>query len=284
MLGVKAACQTFNLVGVGSIPTVPNSDNFGMCIMYNHIILGDCLDVMGNMPDKSMDMILSDPPYAITSRNEWDTIIPFESMWEHFERISKDNAAMVFTAAQPFASKLVMSNLKLFRYDIVWIKNNSTGFLNAKKMPLRKHELILVFYKKLPIYNPQKTLGHRPINSYTKRKDNSTNYGEVQQGIGGGGQTDRYPTSVLNFPVINNYSNERLHPTQKPVSLFEWLIKTYTNEGMTVLDNCIGSGTTAIACINTNRTYVGIEKHRLYYEVAIERIKSMNGKSKDIFG
>lgn len=239
---------------------------------YDKIILGDCLEVMKSIPDESVDMILCDLPYGVTAQNKWDVIIPFDELWTAYKRITKKNAAIVLTATQPFASQLIMSNPKMFRYDLIWEKNKSTGFLNAKKMPLRRHELVLVFYRKSPIYNPQKTTGHKPVNSFTKHTSDGTNYGQTKVGIKGGGQTDRYPTSILEFPVVNNDSESKSHPTQKPVELFEWLIKTYTREGMVVLDNCLGSGTTAVACKNLNRRYIGIEKDEGYWKTATERL------------
>ena len=240
--------------------------------LINRVILGDCLEVMPQIDSDSIDLILCDLPYGVTARNKWDQVIPFDKLWEEYTRIAKDNAAIVLTATQPFASQLIMSNPALFRYDLIWTKNKKTGFLNAKKMPLRAHECILVFYKKLPTYNPQKTTGHKPVNSYTKHTSDGTNYGETQKGIKGGGQTDRYPTSVLYFPVVNNDSKEKLHPTQKPVELFEWLIRTYSNENMLVLDNCIGSGTTGIAAVRTNRRFIGIENDEVYYRTACKRV------------
>lgn len=242
----------------------------------NKIILGDCLDVMPKMKEKSIDLILCDLPYGVTARNKWDVIIPFDKLWKEYERIIKDKGAIVLTATQPFASQLIMSNPRLFRYDLIWLKNKRTGFLNAKKMPLRGHEYILVFYKKLPTYNPQKTTGHNPVNSYTKHTSDGLNYGETKKGIKGGGQTDRYPVSFIEFSVVNNDSKEKTHPTQKPVKLFEYLIKTYTNENMIILDNCIGSGTTAIAAKQTNRQFIGIENNDKYYADACQRIEAMH--------
>lgn len=238
----------------------------------NQILHGDCLDIMPKIPDSSVDMILCDLPYGVTARNEWDVIIPYDKMWAQYNRITKPNSAIVLTATMPFASHLIASNPSMFRYDLIWSKNKVTGFLNANRMPLRQHELVLVFYKKLPIYNPQKTTGHKPVNYHVKHTD-GTNYGKTVSGWSGGGQTDRYPTSILEFDVVNNDSKDKKHPTQKPVSLFEYLILTYTNENMVVLDNCIGSGTTAIACLRTNRKYIGIESNDDYYASAIERIK-----------
>ena len=240
--------------------------------MLNKIHLGDCLDLMEKIEDNSIDMILCDLPYGMTARNKWDVIIPFKDLWQQYKRIAKKNAAIVLTAAQPFSAQLIMSNPEMFRYELIWQKNKKTGFLNANRMPLRAHENILVFYEKLPVYNPQKTTGHKPVNSYTKHTSDGLNYGETKTGIKGGGQTDRHPTSVLYFPVVNNDSEDKFHPTQKPVELFEWLIRTYTNEGDVVLDNCIGSGTTAIACLNSGRQFIGIEKDEEYYQRCSDRI------------
>jgi len=241
--------------------------------MLNEIVHGDCLDVMPLIESHSIDMVLCDLPYGTTARNRWDVIIPFDKLWEQYRRICKKDAIIVLTAAQPFASQLIASNPKMFKYDLIWEKNKSSGFLNAKKMPLRSHEHILVFYEKRGIYNPQKTTGHKPVNGFTKHVD-STNYGITKLGISGGGQTDRYPTSILKFPVVNNDSKERIHPTQKPVELFEYLIRTFTDEGMVVLDNCAGSGTTAIACLRAGRKFIAIESDLEFFQKAQERIIS----------
>jgi site-specific DNA-methyltransferase (adenine-specific) len=240
-------------------------------IEINEIHQGDCLDLMQNIDNKSVNMILADLPYGLTNQNKWDTIIPFKPLWEQYERIIKDNGAIVLTASQPFTSMLVMSNIKMFKYSLVWQKTTSTGFLNAKKMPLRLHEDILVFYKSLPIYNPQKTTGHKPVHSYTKHTSDGTNYGNTKMGIKGGGSTERYPTSILKFATDKQKSS--LHPTQKPIALMEYLVKTYTNEGDLVLDNCAGSGTVGLACINNNRNFILIEKEENYCIIANKRIK-----------
>ncbi|MFH0808680.1 MAG: site-specific DNA-methyltransferase [archaeon] len=235
--------------------------------MVNKIICGDSIEEMKKLKDKSVDMILCDLPYG-TTRNKWDSVIDLDEMWEQYERIIKDNGAIVLTAVQIFASQLVMSRPNLFRYDLIWKKTIASGQLNVNRMPLRTHEHILVFYKNLPTYNQQFTKG-KP---YTI--DRKANY----KGEGYNKQTDsykenngfRHPTSVLEF------SNPRIkggHPTQKPVELFEWLVKTYTNKGDLVLDNTIGSGTTAIACINTGRAYIGIELSKKYCKMANDRIK-----------
>lgn len=240
----------------------------------NNIYNEECLSGMAKIKDKSIDMILCDLPYGVTNQNKWDQIIPFDKLWEQYNRIIKDNGAIVLTAVKPFSAMLIMSNPKMYRYDIIWKKNKSTGFLNAKKMPLRSHEEILVFYKKLPTYNPQKTEGHKPANTYTKKTSDGSNYGRTKTGISGGGQTDRYPTSVLDIKVMNNDDPDKWHPTQKPVELFEWLIKTYTDEGDLVLDNCMGSGTTALACINTRRNFLGFELDAEYYSICKQRVES----------
>lgn len=241
-------------------------------ISLNTITNGDCLEVMRSLGDKSIDMILCDLPYG-TTQNKWDAIIPLDELWAQYERVIKDNGAIVLFGAQPFTSKLVMSKPNLFRYSLVWEKNKSTGFLNANRMPLRSHEDILVFYKKLPTYHPQKTTGHKPANAYTKNTSDGSNYGRTKKGMSGGGQTDRHPTSVIRFPVMNNDDKGKFHPTQKPVGLYEWLIKTYTNEGNVVLDNCSGAGTLAVACSNTKRSFICIEKDESYYNQSLERIR-----------
>lgn len=242
----------------------------------NTIYNEECLEGMKKIKDKSIDMILCDLPYGVTAQNKWDVILPFEKMWNEYNRVIKDNGAIVLTAVKPFSAMLIMSNPKMYRYDYIWKKNKSTGFLNAKKMPLRQHEEALVFYKKLPTYNPQKTTGHKPANSYTKHTSDGSNYGSTKIGITGGGQTDRYPTSILDVKVLNNDHPDKFHPTQKPVELFEHFIKTYTNEGDVVLDNCMGSGTTAVACLKTGRNYIGFETDKSYYDLSLERIKSIN--------
>ncbi len=200
-------------------------------------------------------------------------------LWEQYERIIKNSGAIVLTAQTPFDKILGCSNLKLLRYEWIWQKNKSTGFLNAKKMPMKSHENILVFYKQLPTYNPQKTEGHEPAHSFTKNTSDGSNYGKTLLGIKGGGQTDRYPKDVISVAVENNGTANKFHSTQKPVALFEYLVKTYTNEGDTVLDNCAGSGTTAIACLNTKRNFVLIEKEEKYYNIINDRINKHCGKT-----
>lgn len=234
----------------------------------NKIYNEDCLIGMKRIPDKSVDMILCDLPYG-TTQCKWDTVIPFEPLWEQYERIIKDNGAIVLTGSEPFSSMLRMSNLKLFKYDWIWDKVKGTGFLNAKRQPMRNHETVSVFYRKQCTYNPQKTQGHSLKKSFRAKHLQTDVYGEMKNDYLYE-STDRYPRSIQVFSTdTQNYS---LHPTQKPVALFEYLVKTYTNEGEIVLDNCIGSGTTAIACINTNRHYIGFESGKNYYDLAVKRI------------
>ena len=247
--------------------------------MVNQLLFGDCLELMRDIPNATVDMICCDLPYGVTARNEWDKVIDLPKLWEQYHRITKPNAAILLFASQPFTTQLISSNLKDFRYDLVWEKNKSTGFLNAKVMPMRIHETVLVFYKSKPTYNPQKSQGHKPMNAATRRIQ-STNYGlDTKPEIPNeAGTTERYPTSVLKFPVLNNDDPERFHPTQKPLELLEFLIKSYTNEGEIVLDNCAGAASTCMAAINTKRNYIGIEANKEYFDKALARIKSHESK------
>jgi len=234
---------------------------------------GDCLDIMPTLPDKSIDMILCDLPYGTTAC-KWDTVIPFEPLWKEYKRLIKDNGAIVLTASQPFTSALVMSNPKWFKYEWVWDKVQSTGFLNAKKRPLPSHEDICVF-SGVPLgrsnYFPQMTKGlYRDKSpSHSTDKVSGRAYGVVNNQKSNFND-DYYPKTIIK--ISNACQIGKVHPTQKPVALFEYLIKTYTNEGDTVLDNCAGSGTTGVACINTNRKYILIEKDKGYCEIIKNRI------------
>ena len=228
---------------------------------------GDCLEVMKDIPDKSIDMILCDLPYG-TTRNKWDTVIDLDLLWSQYERIIKDNGAIVLFAQVPFNIILGYSNLKLLKYEWIWEKPQGTGFLNAKKMPLKKHENILVFYKKLPIYNPQMIGNEIRTRKRNKNEKTTDSYGKFtydEQST----YVGRYPTSILSFDRDKN----KLHPTQKPVALLEYLIKTYTNEGEIVLDNCMGSGSTGVACVNTGRKFIGIEIDKKYFDISKQRIE-----------
>jgi len=228
---------------------------------------GDCFDVLPSIEDGSIDMVLCDLPYGTTAC-KWDTPLPLDKLWTEYERVIKDNGAIVLTASQPFTSALVMSNPKLFRYDMSWNKRAVTGFLNANRMPLRAHEDILLFYKKLPVYNPQKTPGKPYIKNL---RGQAEHYGKFDPHTPTNLSGDRYPTSVLT--IHNGNRSEKIHPTQKPVALFEYLIKTYTNLGDLVLDNCAGSGTTGVACENTGRNSILMEKEPEYCQIIRERLQ-----------
>ena len=231
------------------------------------IIQGDCLEKMKLIPDGSIDMILADLPYGTTAC-KWDTIIPFEPLWEQYKRVIKDNGAIVLTASQPFTSALIMSNPKMFRYEWIWEKTLFTNFALVKKQPAKLHENICVFYKKQPNYNPKMVEG-KP---YTDKPRKRT-MGVIGDAIGEkkaiNNKGTRYPSTVQKF---SNGNNKNIHPTQKPLELFEYLIETYTKEGDIVIDNVAGSGTTGEACLNLNRDFILIEKEPNYYEVIKERV------------
>lgn len=226
---------------------------------------GDCLELMKAIPDGSVDMVLCDLPYGFTN-NRWDKVLPLDALWAQYRRVCKPNAAVVLTAAQPFASALVQSNPKQFKYEWIWRKPYGTGFLNAKIQPLRNHEHVLVFYRQQPVYNPQM----RPGKPYvTKRRGReSLNYRHFAASVTENLTGDRYPVTVLDF----NYDRDKVHPTQKPVALLEYLIRTYTNPGDLVLDNTMGSGSTGVACRNTGRRFIGIELDTGIYDTACNRL------------
>lgn len=238
------------------------------------LMLGDCLERMAEIEPGSVDMVLCDPPYGTTAC-KWDAVIPFEPMWAAVKRVLKKNGAAVFTASQPFTSALVMSNAAWFHQALVWSKNKPTGHLNAKKRHLTAHEDVVVFAGAPPKYTPQKWQS-RPANKANKSKP-TTVYGAQVPTVYSGGNTDRYPRSVLSFPVVNNdgTGEGRYHPTQKPVALMEYLIRTYTDEGDIVLDFTMGSGTTGVACVNTGRGFVGIERDPAYFDIAQNRINTV---------
>lgn len=227
--------------------------------MMNVCFHGDCLVGMRDVETGSVDFVFTDLPYGRT-QNYWDQKISLPPLWKELKRVCKENAAIVFTAMQPFTSELVQSNLDWFRFEMIWCKNKSRGFLNAKKQPLRSHENILVFYKKQPDYVPKLTDGHRPVNSYKKHQSDGTNYGKTTPGASGGGSTRRYPTTLLEIPVLNEADKDRSHPTQKPVDLVSWFIETYTKPGDLVLDPAAGSGTTLVSAFRLGRRAIGFEK------------------------
>ena len=238
-----------------------------------YLLQGDCLELMKTIPDGSVDMVLCDLPYGTTAC-KWDAVIPLTQIWSHYLRVVKTNGAIVLTSAQPFTSVLVMSRPEIFKYQWVWQKETGTGFGNANKQPLRDHEDVNVFYRKQPIYNPQFEIG-------TPYKATSQGGNHESSVYAGGGLNPistvndgrRFPKTVLRFARDRN----KVHPTQKPVALMEYLIKTYTNEGDLVLDNTMGSGTTGVACGNTGRGFIGIEKDPKYFEIACQRIREAVG-------
>jgi len=241
--------------------------------MINKVHLGDCLELMKDIPVGSIDMILCDLPYGTTAC-KWDVIIPFAKLWEQYERIIKDNGAIVLTASQPFTSALVMSNPKIFKYSWVWEKNKASNIFMSKYAPMKKHEDVCVFYKNKPFFSPIKVPRSESGRSRAEYLHNPSNTGK-REFIKGFKQTEsiKYDEDLKNPESIIYFNNEvGLHPTQKPVALFEYLIKTYTNEGDTVLDNCAGSGTTGEACINTNRNYILMEKEQKYFDIINDRL------------
>ena len=239
------------------------------------LMQGDCLEVMKDIPDGSVDMVLADPPYG-TTQCKWDSVIPFEPMWEQLKRITKKNGAIVMTASQPFTSALVMSNVKMFKYRWVWDKiNRPTGHLNAKKMPLRQTEDIAVFYSKPPCYKPQMTQG-KPYTATGSKQ--SSNYGSQVKSTTVCADGLRYPRELIRIAADERGTVGRIHPTQKPVALMEYLIKTYTNEGETVLDFTMGSGTTGVAARKLNRKFIGIELDEMYFNIAKDRIDALDRK------
>jgi DNA modification methylase len=243
---------------------------------------GDCLDIMPLIPSGSVDAIIADLPYGTTAC-KWDSVIPFEPLWEQYKRVIKDNGAIVLTASQPFTSVLACSNLKMFKYEWIWEKSMASNFATANKIPMKYHENILVFYKKQPTYNPirekrseiglERLKNSGKILNSTKGRIDHINikkpvYSEYDINT-------IFPKSVQKFNSEPNCNGTKLHPTQKPVALMEYLIKTYTNEGETVLDNTMGSGTTGVACKQTNRNFIGIEKEKQYFDIAVRRINEM---------
>ena len=240
----------------------------------------DCLEVMKDIPDKSIDMILCDLPYGTTAC-KWDSIIPFDKLWEQYERVIKDNGAIVLFGSQPFTSSLIMSNIKLFKYEWIWLKSRAVGFNNAKNKPMGKHENIIVFSKgtcancspRLMKYYPQGlVVFNKIVNGIKASKTDKDGHGfdrpsKKKEHLQ---EFTNYPNTQLVFPN----EGKTVHPTQKPVDLLEYLIRTYTNENETVLDNCMGSGSTGVACVNTNRNFIGIELDENYFNIAKERIKN----------
>jgi len=241
--------------------------------MNINIKLGDCISLMNDIEDCSIDLILCDLPFQKT-KNEWDKTIPFEKLWNQYNRIIKENGAIILFGQGSFYIDLVNSNRENFRYDLVWDKKMTTGFLNSNRQPLRKHEQIAVFYKKQPTYNPIFTEGqplHGKGKNYKTADIKNNNYGKFNMlDDYRKGTTQKYPTSIISIQKV--HPSKTIHPTEKPVELMQYLIETYTKPGEIVLDNCMGSGTVGIACLNSNRNFVGIEINENYYNLASNRI------------
>ena len=239
-------------------------------IQPNSLILGDCLEEMKRIPDESVDLILTDPPYGTTAC-KWDSVIPLDLMWEQLKRIIKPNGAIVMTASQPFTTKLISSNYEMFKYCWVWKKQKPTNFYQVKSQPLKEHEDVAIFCKGVPNYYPQ---GTKEVSIKSGRKNKSSNLYSAYDGGDYVQKVGNYPRSIQT--VNTEGDKNRLHPTQKPVALMEYLIKTYTNEGETVLDFTMGSGTTGVACVSTNRNFIGIEKDEAYFNIAKTRIDEVS--------
>jgi site-specific DNA-methyltransferase (adenine-specific) len=235
----------------------------------------DCLSTMSMIQDKIVDMVFCDLPYG-TTQNKWDCIIPLESLWEQYNRIVKDNGAIVLTASQPFTSKLIMSNPKNFKFEWIWKKTVGSGQLNIKRQPLKVHESVVVFYKKPPVYNEIKTKGDPYVMNRKAAEFEDTSYGK-QKNVVKNNDGFRYAKSIIE---IANPRVKGGHPTQKPVALCEYFIKTYSNPGDLILDNCMGSGTTGVACLNTGRRFVGIENDEQYFKMAEEKLLKVKNEGK----
>ena len=245
-------------------------------VSHSTLVNADCFDVFPFIADKSVDAIIADLPYG-TTQNKWDnSVLPLDLLWQNYQRILKDSGVVILTADGIFTGVLMMSKPKWFKYKLIWDKKSTTGFLNAKKMPLRRHEDILIFAKGKTTYNPIMETRGKPRNkgSYNKKKgDGDMCYGSFKNIASF--NNEYYPTSIIE--VSNANQKAKQHPTEKPVDLMEWIVKTYTNENEIVLDNTMGSGTTGLACIKTNRQFIGIEKEKQYYDVAVRRLSSYCG-------
>ena len=237
----------------------------------NIIYHGDCIEGMKILPDNSVDMVLTDPPYGTTC-NKWDTVVDMDAFWKEIKRVTKKNSAILIFTQMPFTATVVMSNPKMFRYEWICEKANATGFLNARRMPMKCHENVLVFYNKLPVYHPIMEHG-KPYRRGVKDK-NSSNYNAVKRLRSENPTGTRFPRDVLKVSWRSAFG-KTLHPTQKPVSLCEYFIKTYSNKGDIILDPFIGSGTTAVAAINTERKYIGFEKEEEYFDIAQNRLEKL---------
>jgi len=241
---------------------------------HNKIIFGDCLDIMPHIPDSSVDMVLCDLPYGITAP-DWDKLVDMDNLWKQYKRIVKPNGTIALFSSQPFTTKLISSNEKDFKFCWYWLKNQGTNFFHAKRMPIRKIEEICIFMGGK--YNPQISDGHIPTNSAKGCSNGQAYFGKNKRNYEGG-KTTRFPTNILEFKCVDNYS--RVHSSEKPINLCEYLIKTHSDEGEVVLDNCAGSGSSLLAARNTGRIFIGIEKEKEYYDIASKRL---NDNQLDLF-
>ena len=244
-------------------------------VSHSTLVNADCFDIFHLIADKSVDAIIADLPYG-TTQNKWDSVLPLDELWKQYKRILKDNGLAVLFASQPFTSALIMSNTKEYKYNWVWDKvNKFSGHLNAKKQPLRITEDICIFYSQQPTYNPIMVKGE-PYKA-TSKGGKSSSFGKQTDGVTTINEGWYYPKNIISIKGDERGTEGRIHPTQKPVELMEYLIKTYTNENEIVLDNAMGSGTTGLACLKTNRQFIGIEKEKQYYDVAVQRLSSYCG-------
>jgi len=232
------------------------------------LYLGDCLDILPHVG--KVDAFATDPPYGRT-RNKWDEDIDVVAFWDAVSGACSSDTSVIVCSQNPFAARLIESSRVRYRHDLVWVKNRPSGFLNAKRMPLSAHEMVLVFCDGVLTYNPQKTTGHRPVNRFTKHTADGSNYGATRSGLSGGGQTDRYPTSVLRFKCVSNFGGSRIHSTQKPVELMDWIVSTYTDAGEVVCDPYAGSGTTVESCIRLGRNCIAIERDLDIFQSMVKR-------------
>lgn len=244
-----------------------------MTLDINQIYCGDCLDLMKEIPDESVDLVLTDPPYNQT-QNEWDKDINLSNLFSEVNRVIKENGAIIITSEGVFTADIIKANEKYFKYTLIWDKKSTTGFLNANRLPLRQHEIICVFYKNLPCYNPQMTKGKERYKGGKKYKNNGC-YGTFEP-LKKQKYNEYFPTSIISISNSDQWIKE--HPTQKPIPLFEYFINTYSNPGDLILDPFLGSGTTAVACKKTNRNFIGIEKEPKYVEIALKRLEKVNNK------
>lgn len=245
-------------------------------MIFPTLIHGDCLAEMLELPANCIDLILCDLPYGAT-QCEWDIPIRFDDLWAGYQHILKSNGTVILFGQGKFSAEAILSApIKFpYKYTTIWNKNKVTGFLNSKKRPMNAHEDILIFQGISPVYNPQKTQGHKPVNKATRKAKGQDFYGATKEDCSYGGETERFPRSVINFPIVNNDDPNRTHKTQKPVELLRYLIRTYSNYGDAVMDNCMGTGSTGVACYDEDRQFLGIEMNEGFFDIAENKIISL---------